>query len=150
MSSRLFQSIREQRGLAYSTYSFTSQYAGTGQFGVYAGCQPAKAEEVLALMRVELDDVAANGLRPEEIERAKGQMRGSMVLGLEDPGARMTRIGKSELAFGEILGLDDLLARVDAVTRAEVADLAAQLLRQPRCLSIVGPFDEQAFDGALN
>ena len=150
MSSRLFQSIREQRGLAYSTYSFTSQYAGTGQFGVYAGCQPAKAEEVLDLMRAELDDVAANGLRDEEIERAKGQVRGSMVLGLEDPGARMTRIGKSELAFGEILGLDDLLARVDSVTRAEVTDLAAELLRQPRCLSIVGPFGEHDFDGALN
>ena len=150
MSSRLFQSIREQRGLAYSTYSFTSQYAGTGQFGVYAGCQPAKAEEVLGLMRAELDDVAAHGLRTEEIERAQGQVRGSMVLGLEDPGARMTRIGKSELAFGEILGLDDLLARVDAVTPAEVAELAAELLTQPRCLSIVGPFGEKDFAGALD
>ena len=150
MSSRLFQSIREQRGLAYSTYSFSSQYAGTGLFGVYAGCQPAKAEEVLALMRAELDDVAANGLRDEEIERAKGQARGSMVLGLEDPGARMTRIGKSELAYGEILGVDDLLARVDAVTAADVTALAEDLLSRPRALSIVGPFGANDFVGALD
>ena len=149
MSSRLFQSIREQRGLAYSTYSFTSQYAGTGLFGVYAGCQPGKAEEVLGLMRSELDDVAANGLRDDEIERAKGQVRGSMVLGLEDPGARMTRIGKSELAFGEILGVDDLMARVDAVTSTDVMGLAADLLRQPRALSIVGPFGSNDFVGAV-
>ena len=150
MSSRLFQSIREQRGLAYSTYSFTSQYAGTGQFGLYAGCQPGKAEEVLGLMRTELDDVAANGLREEEIERAKGQARGSMVLGLEDPGARMTRIGKSELAFGEILGVDDLIARLDAVTSADVSALASELLGQPRSLSIVGPFGQNDFVGALD
>ncbi len=150
MSSRLFQSIRERRGLAYSTYSFTSQYAGTGHFGVYAGCQPAKAEEVLGLMRAELDDVAAHGLRDEEIERAKGQVRGSMVLGLEDPGARMTRIGKSELAFGEILGVDDLMARVDAVTSADVMALASDLLHRPRALSIVGPFGANDFVGALD
>jgi predicted Zn-dependent peptidase len=150
MSSRLFQSIREQRGLAYSTYSFTSQYAGTGLFGVYAGCQPGKAEEVLGLMRAELDDVAVNGLRSDEIERAKGQVRGSMVLGLEDPGARMTRIGKSELAYGEILGLDDLMARVDSVTAADVMALASELLHQPRALSIVGPFGANDFVGATD
>lgn len=150
MSSRLFQSIREQRGLAYSIYSFTSQYAATGLFGVYAGCQPGKAEEVLGLMRSELDDVAANGLRAEEIERAKGQVRGSMVLGLEDPGARMTRIGKSELAYGEILGVDDLLARVDAVSLADVSALAEDLLSRPRALSIVGPFGANDFVGALD
>ena len=150
MRSRLFQSLREQRGLAYSIYSFTSQYAATGLFGVYAGCQPGKAEEVLGLMRSELDDVAANGLRAEEIERAKGQVRGSMVLGLEDPGARMTRIGKSELAYGEILGVDDLLARVDAVTVADVSVLAEDLLSRPRALSIVGPFGANDFVGALD
>ncbi len=149
MSSRLFQRIREERGLAYSVYSFTSQYAGAGQFGVYAGCQPARADEVLGLMRAELDDVAAHGLRAEEIERGKGQVRGGMVLGLEDPGARMSRIGKSELAWGDILGVDDLLARVDAVTTEQVADLAAELLARPRSLSVVGPFDTHHFDGAV-
>ena len=149
MSSRLFQRVREERGLAYSVYSFASQYASTGQFGVYAGCQPAKSEEVLGLMRAELDDVATNGLRAEEVERGKGQVRGGMILGLEDPGARMSRIGKSELATGEILGVDDLLRRVDEVTVEEVREVAADLLSRPRCLSIVGPFGVHDFDGAL-
>ncbi len=149
MSSRLFQQIRERRGLAYSVYSFTGQYAATGQFGVYAGCQPGKADEVLDLMLAEIDDVATRGLRAEEIERGKGQVRGAMVLGLEDPGARMTRIGKSELAYGAILGLDDLLARVDAVDGATVSALAAEILSRPRCLTVVGPFGDHDFDGAL-
>ena len=148
MSSRLFQQIRERRGLAYSVYSFSSHYAGTGQFGVYAGCQPGKADEVLALVDEELTDVARHGLGAEEVERGKGQVRGGLVLGLEDPGARMTRIGKSELVYGEILGVDELLARVDAVTTDELAELAAQLLSQPRSLSVVGPFGEHDFAAA--
>jgi predicted Zn-dependent peptidase len=146
MSSRLFQSIRERRGLAYSVYSFSSQYAGTGQFGVYAGCQPGKAEEVLSLVHDELVDVARHGLRSDEVERGKGQVRGGMVLGLEDPGARMTRIGKSELAVGDILGVDDLLARVDAVSVADVTELAEDLLNRPRSLTVVGPFGAHDFD----
>jgi predicted Zn-dependent peptidase len=148
MSSRLFQAIRERRGLAYSVYSFSSQYASTGQFGIYAGCQPGKADEVLSIIHTELEDVARHGLRSDEVERGKGQMRGGMVLGLEDPGARMTRIGKSEMAFGDILGVDELLARVDSVTTAEVTALAEELLQQPRSLSIVGPFGEHDFDNA--
>ena len=149
MSSRLFQRIREERGLAYSVYAFSGQHAAAGQFGVYAGCQPGKAEEVLSLMRTELDDVAVNGLRADEIERAQGQSRGGLILGLEDPGSRMSRIGKSELAFGEILGVDELIDRVDAVTVDQVAELAADLLARPRCLTVVGPFGAHEFDGAL-
>jgi predicted Zn-dependent peptidase len=149
MSSRLFQSIREERGLAYSVYSFANGYADTGQFGVYAGCQPGKADEVLGLMRAELDAVAAGSLSAAEIERGKGQMRGSIVLGLEDSGSRMTRIGKSELCYSDILGLDELLACVDAVTLADVGDIAAELLARPRCLTVVGPFGEHDFDGAV-
>ena len=113
MSSRLFQRIREERGLAYSVYSFAGGYADAGQFGVYAGCQPGKAEEVLSLMRDELDAVAAGALTEDEIARGKGQMRGSLVLGLEDIGSRMTRIGKAETADGDIVDVDQLLARVD-------------------------------------
>ena len=147
MSSRLFQRIREERGLAYSVYSFTSGFADVGAFGVYAGCQPGKTEEVLGLMVAELDDAAGGGLSEAEIERGKGQVRGGIVLGLEDSGSRMTRIGKSELVYADVLGVDELLARVDAVSAADVAEVAADLLSRPRCLSVVGPFAEHDFDG---
>ncbi len=149
MSSRLFQQIREQRGLAYSTYSFTSSYAGDGLFGLYAGCQPGKADEVVSIMTEVLRSVAVDGLSADEIERAKGQLRGGMVLGLEDSGSRMTRIGKAELTYGDVLGLDDLLALVEAVTVEQVNALAAELAAQPTCLTVVGPFGEHDFDSAV-
>jgi predicted Zn-dependent peptidase len=149
MSSRLFQSIREVRGLAYSVYTFGSSYADTGVFGVYAGCQPGKADEVLGLITSELDRVARRGMTTAEVQRGKGQVRGGMVLGLEDSASRMTRIGKSELVYGDVLPVDELLHRVEAVTRDDVAELAAYLLQQPRCLTVVGPFDQHAFDGAV-
>ena len=149
MSSRLFQRIREERGLAYSVYSYTSAFADDGLFGVYAGCQPGKADEVLSLMATELDAAANGELTVAEIERGKGQMRGSIVLGLEDAGSRMTRIGKSELAYGEILGVDELLARIDAVTPEDVTEVAARVMSRPRCLAVVGPFGDHDFDGAV-
>jgi predicted Zn-dependent peptidase len=149
MSSRLFQGIREQRGLAYSVYTFGTSYADAGLFGVYAGCQPGKADEVLDLIRAELDQVADGAITEAEVDRGRGQMRGGIVLGLEDSAARMTRIGKSELAYGDVLGVDDLIQHVDSVTREDVAEVAAYLLHQPRCLTVVGPFDQHAFDGAV-
>jgi predicted Zn-dependent peptidase len=149
MSSRLFQRIREERGLAYSVYSFTGGYADCGLFGVYAGCQPGKADEVLALMTEELDAAAGGSLSDTEIERGKGQLRGGIVLGLEDSGSRMTRIGKSELVYGEILGVDELLSIVDAITPRDVTDVAEELLARPRCLTVVGPFGQHDFDGAV-
>jgi predicted Zn-dependent peptidase len=149
MSSRLFQRIREERGLAYSVYSFASGYADTGMFGVYAGCQPGKTDEVLSLVVAELDAAARGDLSDAEIERGKGQMRGATVLGLEDAGSRMSRIGKSEIAYGDIIGVDDVLARIDAVTAADVTEVAAELLGRPRCLTVVGPFGEHDFDGAV-
>jgi predicted Zn-dependent peptidase len=149
MSSRLFQRIREERGLAYSVYSYASSYSDAGQFGVYAGCTPGKTDEVLGLMTAELDAVAGGSLSGPEIERGKGQMRGGIVLGLEDSSSRMTRIGKSELSYDDILGVDELLARVDAVTVDQVSELAADLLSRPRCLTVVGPFGEHDFDGVV-
>jgi predicted Zn-dependent peptidase len=149
MSSRLFQRVREERGLAYSVYSFTSGYADAGQFGVYAGCQPGKADEVLTLMTAELDVAARGALTDAEIERGKGQMRGSIVLGLEDAGSRMTRIGKSEIAYGEIPGVDEVLARIDAVRPRDVAEVAADVLGRARCLTVVGPFGARDFAGAV-
>jgi predicted Zn-dependent peptidase len=148
-SSRLFQQIREQRGLAYSTYAFTSSYAGDGLFGMYAGCQPGKADEVVSIMAAVLDSLASGGLSADEVERGKGQLAGAMVLGLEDSSSRMSRIGKAELCYGDVLGLDDLLAQIDAVTLDEVNELAAELAGQERCLTVVGPFGEHDFDAAV-
>jgi predicted Zn-dependent peptidase len=145
MSSRLFQEIREKRGLAYSVYSYASQYADAGVFGVYAGCAPGKVDEVLDLTRAELAAVAADGLNDEEVSRGKGMVKGSYVLGLEDTGSRMSRLAKSELHYGELMSVDQLLGRVDAVTPEEVRRVARDLLDQPMTLAVVGPFDEAAF-----
>jgi predicted Zn-dependent peptidase len=147
MSSRLFQEIREKRGLAYSVYSYGSQYADAGVFAVYAGCAPGKLDEVLDLTRAELASVAADGITADELVRGKGMVKGSYVLGLEDTGSRMSRLAKSELLYGDLMGVDELLARVDAVTLDEVNTLAAQLLTQPMSLAVVGPFDESLFTG---
>ena len=149
MSSRLFQSIREERGLAYSVYTFATGYADAGLFGAYAGCQPGKVDEVLALIGAALDAAAAGDISAAEVERGKGQMRGGIVLGLEDSGSRMSRIGKSELVYDEILELDELLAQVDAVTVEDVSAVAEYLLTRPRCLTVVGPFGQHDFDGVV-
>jgi predicted Zn-dependent peptidase len=147
MSSRLFQEIREKRGLAYSIYSYVTQYADSGVFGVYAGCAPGKVDEVLSLTREELSRVAAEGLRDEEVARGKGMLKGSIVLGLEDTGSRMSRLGKGELLYQEMLGVDDILARIDAVTPDEVRQIAAEVLSGPTSLAVIGPFTEDDFTG---
>jgi len=138
-SSRLFQEVRERRGLAYSVFSFASHHADSGLVGVSVGCLPNKLDEVLAVVRTELSRVAAHGITDEELARGKGQLRGGLVLGLEDSGSRMSRIGKAELVHDELLGIDDVLARVDAVTVEDVRILAAELFAQPQVLAVVGP-----------
>ncbi|WP_192772181.1 M16 family metallopeptidase [Plantactinospora soyae] len=140
MSSRLFQEIRERRGLAYSVYSYSSQYADSGLFAVYAGCAPGKVDEVLELIRVGLAEVAAHGVTDAELARGKGMAKGSYVLNLEDTGSRMSRLAKGELLFGDLLSVDDLLSRIDAVDADEVNTLAAELLSRPMSLAVVGPF----------
>jgi predicted Zn-dependent peptidase len=142
MSSRLFQEIREKRGLAYSVYSFSSQHADIGMWGIYAGCLPAKADEVLAICVDEIAKVCDSGLTKSELDRGKGQLRGSMVLGLEDPASRMTRLGKSELVYPKLEPVDEILARIDAVTLDDVRELAGMVLSQPKALAVVGPYDD--------
>jgi predicted Zn-dependent peptidase len=149
MSSRLFQEVREKRGLAYSVYSFSSQHADCGQWGIYAGCLPAKTEEVLAICLEEIAKVIESGLTDDELDRGKGQLRGSIVLGLEDPSSRMSRLGKSELVYPRLEPVDEILAEIDAVTGEQVREVAEALLGQPKALAIVGPFDEGAFAQAL-
>ncbi|MFE6935544.1 M16 family metallopeptidase [Streptomyces sp. NPDC057699] len=146
MSSRLFQEVREKRGLAYSVYSYTSGFADCGLFGVYAGCRPSQVHDVLKICRDELDRAATDGLGDEEISRAVGQLAGSTVLGLEDTGALMNRIGKSELCWGEQMSVDDMLAKIAAVTPDEVRAVAADVLGQRPSLSVIGPLKDKQAD----
>ena len=151
MSSRLFQEVREKRGLAYSVYSFASQHADTGLWGIYAGCLPSKADEVLSICTAEVAKVIESGLTDGELERGKGQVRGGIVLGLEDPSSRMTRLGKSELVYPGLEPVDDVLAAIDAVTHDDIRAVASEVLTRPKVLAVVGPFeDESAFSAALS
>ena len=138
MSSRLFQTIREERGLAYSVYSYVTSHADTGLFGVYAGCAPGKVRQVVDLVRAELASVAQHGIGDDEVLRSKGAMRRSLVLDLEDTDARMTRLGKSELVHGELLTPDQVLERIDAVTPDDVRAVAADVLGRPLSLGVLG------------
>lgn len=143
-SSRLFQEVRERRGLAYSVYSFASAYADTGLWGVSAACTPQRVPEVLAICREQIAAVVAHGVTPGELARAQGQLRGTLVLGMEDTEARMHRLGKSELAYGELLSVEQLLARIDAVTLTDVAEVAADVLSGPLTVAAVGDLDDAA------
>ncbi|MER7815347.1 pitrilysin family protein [Streptomyces sp. NPDC096153] len=146
MSSRLFQEVREKRGLAYSVYSYTSGFADCGLFGVYAGCRPSQVHDVLKICRNELDRVADEGLADDEIDRAVGQLSGSTVLGLEDTGALMNRIGKSELCWGAQMSVDDMLANIAAVTPDDVRAVAREVLGQRPSLSVIGPLKDKQAD----
>jgi predicted Zn-dependent peptidase len=151
MSSRLFQEVREKRGLAYSVYSFASQHADTGMWGVYVGCLPSKADEVLTICQEEIGKVIAGGLTDAELARGKGQLRGSLVLGLEDPSSRMSRLGKSELVYPRLEPVEEILASIEAVTHDDVRQVAVDVLSQPKALAVVGPFDgDAAFAAALS
>lgn len=149
MSSRLFQEIRENRGLAYSVYAYSALFAGDGLFGVYAGCAPTKVRQVIGIIRDQLADVAAHGLSDEEITRAIGQVRGSLVLGLEDTGSRMIRLGQSEVLYGEHVDVPWLIDRFSSVTADQVSSLAADLLTRQQCLAVVGPFKGTEFDRVM-
>lgn len=138
-SSRLFQEVRERRGLAYSVFSFATHHADSGLVGVSVGCLPSKLDEVLAVVRAELGKVADAGITEEELVRGKGMLRGGLVLGLEDSGSRMSRIGKAELVYDELLSIDEVIARIDAVTLEEVRAVAAELFGRPEVLAVVGP-----------
>jgi len=138
MSSRLFQEIREKRGLAYTVYSFGSPNAETGIFGMYAGATASKADEVARLMQAEFERMA-EGVTPGELERAKGQIAGSTVLRLEDSYSRMSRLGKAELVYGDLWSIGEVLDQVRAVTADEVVAIASELASRPRAQVRVGP-----------
>lgn len=149
MSSRLFQSIREERGLVYSVYSYRSIFEQDGSLSVYAGTAPSRANQVIELIVEELHRMAAKGVSPEELEAAKGHLRGSTALGLEDSGARMSRIAQSQLNHGRVIGLDEVDRRLDEVTVDQAARVADRILSRRPVLAAAGPFDDGAFDSVM-
>jgi predicted Zn-dependent peptidase len=148
-SSRLFQEIREKRGMAYAVYSFTSQYTDTGLVGFYVGTREENLAECLEIASHELGEVAGGRLRPNELERAKENLKGRIVLSMESTANRMSRLGKSLITDTELLSLDRLIAEIEAVEQDELAELAAVLL-EPELLSAagIGP-DEASFSAAV-
>jgi predicted Zn-dependent peptidase len=146
MSSRLFQEIREKRGLAYSVYSFNQGYSDAATFGLYAGCSAAKAIEVTSLMLEELEKVATKGITKGELELAQGNISGSLALKFETNQARMSRLATAEIVSGEFMDLDESLARFEQVSLEDVQSLAAELVSRPRSLVAVGEVDQAMFD----
>jgi predicted Zn-dependent peptidase len=144
LSSRLFQEVRERRGLAYSVYSSTTSYRDAGQLSVYAGCQPDRLGDVARVVRDVLDDTLRHGLSEAEVARAKGALRGGLVLGLEDTASRMHRLGRHQVDLGRHRTLAESLAAIDAVRPAEVGAVADELRRRPRTVAVLGPFDGPA------
>lgn len=146
MSSRLFQEIREKRGLVYAVYSYTALYQDTGQFAVYAGTRPENAEQVVRLIRIEMERIASEGLAPDELDRVRQSVKGHLILSLESTRARMTRLGKNEVTDGEILSPDELMERYDAVTMEDVERVAATVLARSKVLSVIGPFTAEQLE----
>ncbi len=145
LSSRLFQAVREERGLAYSVYSYTSLYSDSGVMAVYAGTAPSKAAEVLKVIEGELAEIVENGVTDDELAVAVGYLEGSLLLGLEDSGSRMVRLAKSLIARGEVVPVDEHVARLRAVTVDDVARVVGRVVEGPRALAVVGPFVEDDF-----
>ena len=144
MSSRLFQEVREKRGLVYTVYSFAQQFQDAGMAGIYAGCNPKNLATVREVCANVLADIVKNGITKAELEKAKGQVSGGMVLGLEDTGSRMSRNARSELNFGYITSVSEVLDRVSAVTLEDVHSLAHHLWSQEPMTAVVGPESKAA------
>ena len=149
MSSRLFQEIREKRGLAYSVYSFNQGYSDGAYFGLYAGCSPAKTTEVTRLMLEELDKLATSGITADELSLAKGNINGGLALKFESTQARMSRLVGTELVNGEFYDLDATIEQFNAVTGEQVRELAADLVTRQRSIVGVGDITEAAFEEFL-
>jgi predicted Zn-dependent peptidase len=149
MSSRLFNSIREDRGLVYSVYSFRTSYADAGAWGVYAATTPVKAVQVLDLIEEEIDTVVADGITAAELDRAKGAMRGGLALAMEDANSRMVRLGRDEMIGAPHLSVDERIARLEAVTLEDIQQVAEEVLTGPRVLGAVGPFETHELERYL-
>ena len=145
MSSRLFQEVRERRGLAYAVHSLAPGYSDAGVFGAFAACQPSNAGTVAELVVGELGRIADEGVTEADLARASGQLGGGAALALEDSDTRMSRLGRAELTHGEFVDLDEALRRISLVTRDDVRDLAADLRERPWSIAAVGAVDADTF-----
>ncbi len=142
MSSRLFQEVREERGLAYTVFSSPSSFADSGVLTLYAGTAPARLGELLDVVADVIDGLIADGITDAELDVAKGYLEGATMLGLEDSGSRMARLGSGLTSRGEIIPVAEHLARTRAVTAPDVARVLRRVLAGPAVLSAVGPFDD--------
>jgi predicted Zn-dependent peptidase len=149
-SSRLFQEIREERGMAYSVYSYYTAYRDTGLFGIYAGTSPDQAQQVIDLCAKILNDIVENGITGDELMKAKEQVKGSLMLSLESTSARMSRLGKNELLLGRQVSLDETLEKINNVTLDHIKDVATDMFDHTLALAAVGPFDQLAVPGAVS
>jgi predicted Zn-dependent peptidase len=150
MSSRLFQEVREERGLAYAIYGFKLSYADNGAWGVHVGTTPNQTETAMSVIREELAKVVADGITTEELERAKGSMRGGLALALEDSNSRMVRLGRDELSGMPHLSVGERIAKIDAVDLDQVREIAAATYGAPtRVMGAVGPFEVDELDDYL-
>ncbi|MDD2401810.1 MAG: pitrilysin family protein [Clostridia bacterium] len=141
LSSRLVQSIREERGLAYSVFSYHASFSDTGLFTVYAGTSPTKYHEVIHLILKEINDIKKNGITEKELTRAKEQIKGNMFLGLESVSSRMTRLGRNELCLNRIIPPSEVIDKIFAVTLEDIKKLACELFDDKYILSTIGPLD---------
>jgi predicted Zn-dependent peptidase len=151
VSSRLFQEIREKRGLAYSIYSCLSAYTDGGMWSVYAGTRPAEAPKVVELISREIKRLCAGGVRKEELARAKNQMKGSVMLGLESTSSRMSKLAKDELHYGRRVSLDEVMASIDRVSESQLLQLSRELFDARRLsVTALGPVSRRSLFSALN
>jgi len=143
-SSRLFQEIREKRGMAYSVYSFASQYSDAGQIGIYVGTREENLAECLEIAARELGDISAGNVREDELVRAKENLKGRLLLSMESTSNRMSRLGKSLITDTELLELDEIIERIEAVEIDDVAALGAELLAPERLSAAgIGPSEKR-------
>ncbi len=150
MSSRLFQKVREQRGLAYSIGSERLAFEDAGSLCVVAGTAPERAEEVLSIVAGELGTLAADGVSERELAVAKGNLRAEVLLAIEDSGARMSRVGSALLLHGEVKTVEEILGLIESVGRDDVRRAAQRLAGEPRTLAVVGPFGQGDFDHVVS
>jgi predicted Zn-dependent peptidase len=144
MSSRLFQEIREKRGLVYSVDGLVRRYVGSGYFAIYAGCAPEKALEVVKISREILNDVASNGITDEEFDRGRNAVRAGILLAGEDTAYRMDRIGSAEIWDGYARNSEEMMADLNSVTKSQVEEIAREFFVRPLTLGLAGPSSNQA------